>query len=73
MNTKNFSRLLATFLLTLTVVSVMAATGRKQQYFPDGPVARSPNGHWIYLFKYGEDKQLKTTKLVRRECLCRQS
>ena len=36
MNTKNFSRLLATFLLTLAAVSVMAATGRKQQYFPDG-------------------------------------
>lgn len=36
MNTKIFSRLLATFLLTLAAVSVMAATGRKQQYFPDG-------------------------------------
>ena len=36
MNTKNFSRLLATFLLTLAAVSIMAATGRKQQYFPDG-------------------------------------
>ena len=27
-------------------------------------VARSPNGHWIYLFEYGEGKRLKTTKLV---------
>ncbi|MBP3843610.1 MAG: DUF4450 domain-containing protein [Prevotella sp.] len=36
MNTKNFSRLFATFLLTLAAVSVMAATGRKQQYYPEG-------------------------------------
>lgn len=36
MNTKNFRRLFATFLLTLAAVSILAATGRKQQYFPDG-------------------------------------